>query len=196
MKHAQQALHRRLKTIGLAKILGRLLILASLNVSVRANIISPNGTANVTLTWTRIKNPIVVGYNIYYGGSSGVYTNETLAGLVTSLTVSNLIVGNTYYFAATTYSAAGAESAFSSAVSYTVPPPTPGVQLLVTTAGQFVLTVTGVNGHIYDIQATQDLKTWTVIGTVTVGVGGLLQFTDPNATSFSRRFYRTHDITP
>jgi len=33
--------------------------------------------------------------------------------------------------------------------------------------------------------------TWTVIGTATVGATGSLDFTDTNAASFSKRFYRT-----
>ena len=66
----------------------------------------------------------------------------------------------------------------------------PGVQLRVTPTRQFILTVTGTIGHTYNIQATQDFKTWTVIGTVTVGTGGSSTFTDTNAASFSKRFYR------
>ena len=79
--------------------------------------------ANVTLAWNPSANPIVAGFNIYYGGQSRVYTNEINAGTNTSLSISNLLNGSTYYFAATTYSAAGAESALSSEVSYTVPLP-------------------------------------------------------------------------
>jgi hypothetical protein len=75
-------------------------------------------------------------------------------------------------------------------VSYTVPI-LAGVQLRVTPTRQFILTVTGTIGHTYNIQATQDFKTWTVIGTMTVGTNGLSVFTDTNAASFSRRFYRT-----
>jgi hypothetical protein len=67
----------------------------------------------------------------------------------------------------------------------------PGIQFSVTPTRQFVLTVNGPVGHTYKIQATQDFKTWTVIGTVTVGASGSLNFTDTNAASFSRRFYRT-----
>ena len=67
----------------------------------------------------------------------------------------------------------------------------PAVQFSVTPTRQFILTVTGPVGHTYDIQATQDFITWTVIGTVTVGASGSLNFTDTNAASFSRRFYRT-----
>jgi hypothetical protein len=65
------------------------------------------------------------------------------------------------------------------------------MQVSVNHARQFILTVTGQVSHTYDIQATQDFKTWTVIGTVTVGTTGSLNFTDTNAPSFSKRFYRT-----
>ncbi|HMD55680.1 MAG TPA: fibronectin type III domain-containing protein [Phycisphaerae bacterium] len=195
-QRVNDVLRQLLKITGLTKFLGGLLVFAAINVSVQANVIGPNSTANVTLAWNQITNPIVAGYNIYYGGISGVYTNKTSVGLVTNLTISNLVVGTTYYFAATTYSAAGAESAFSSEVAYTVPTPPPGVQLLITPARQFILTVTGPAGHTYDIQATQDFKAWTVIGTVTVGASGSLNFTDTNAASFSSRCYRTHDTAP
>ena len=70
------------------------------------------------------------------------------------------------------------------------------MQIRVTPTRQVVLTVTGQIGHTYDIQATQDFTTWTVIGTVTVGAGGSLDFTDTNAASFPKRFYRTHDTQP
>jgi len=35
---------------------------------------------------------------------------------------------------------------------------------------------------------------WTVIGTVTVGAGGSLNFADTNAANFPQRFYRTQAI--
>ena len=66
----------------------------------------------------------------------------------------------------------------------------PGVQLQVTPTRQFVLTVTGTIGHTYNVQASQDLISWTVIGTVTVGTSGSSDFTDTNAANFSKRFYR------
>ncbi len=92
-----------------------------LGIILAASPVSSFATANVILGWNSIANPIVAGYNIYYGGASGVYTNVINAGSNTSVTISNLINGVTYYFASTTYSAAGAVSAFSSEVSYTVP---------------------------------------------------------------------------
>jgi hypothetical protein len=183
-QHAQDVLRRFSKNAGLVKFLAGLLTCMAFIMFVRAQ-------ANVNLAWNPSTNPIVAGYNIYYGGASGVYTNKTSVGTATSVTIPNLVIGATYYFAATTYSAAGAESALSGAVAYTVPMLVSGLQLGVTQAKQFILTMTGPVGHTYDIQATQDFKTWTIIGTATVGINGLFFFTDTNAASFLRRFYRT-----
>jgi hypothetical protein len=191
---ASNTLHRFSTITGPVKLLGSLVVCMAFVASVQAQ-------ANVTLAWNPIADPLVAGFNVYYGGASGVYTNEINAGTNTSVTISNMTIGATYYFASTTYSAAGAESALSPEVSYTVPPPPavsppPAVQLTVASAQQFNLTVTGLNGHNYDIQASQDLVNWTVIGTVTLGTGGSTTFTDTNAANFSSRFYRTLDIQP
>jgi hypothetical protein len=69
----------------------------------------------------------------------------------------------------------------------------PEVQLQVTPAKQFILTVIGQAYQTYDVQATQDFIAWTVIGTVTIGVNGSSNFTDTNAASFSKRFYRIQE---
>jgi len=87
---------------------------------------------SVTLTWSPSVSPYVVGYNIYYGTASGVYTNEVSAGNVTSLTISNLTYGNTYYFAAAAFNDLGIQSALSSQCSYTIP--LPGTSLSITNA--------------------------------------------------------------
>jgi hypothetical protein len=87
----------------------------------------PSSHSSVLLGWNSVTNQIVAGFNIYYGGASRVYTNEINAGLNTSLAISNLMDGATYYFAATTYSAAGAESSLSDEVSFTTPQTTNAV---------------------------------------------------------------------
>lgn len=180
---AYNVLRRLFKITGLSRLLGGLLILAALNSTVQAG-------QSVTLAWNRSTNSNVAGYVVYYGGASGRYTNEVSAGSSTNAIISGLVPGTTYYFAATSYSSSGVESLFSSEVSYTLPI-LAVVKFRVTPARQFILTVTGPVGHAYDILATQDFKTWTVIGTVTVGANGTLNFTDTNAAKFSRRFYRT-----
>ena len=83
--------------------------------------LSAFATASVTLAWNASTDPSVVGYNVYYGGASGAYTNELCAGNATNITISGLVQGTTYYFAATSYAASGLESSFSSEVSYLVP---------------------------------------------------------------------------
>ena len=180
---ADDAVRWPFKIAGLTKFLGVLLILAALSATVSLG-------QSVTLAWNPSTDPTVVGYNISYGGASGNYTNTLSAGNATNMTIPGLIEGATYYFAATTYNNLGIQSPFSGEVSFIVPI-LPGVQLQVTPTRNFILTVTGPISHTYDIQATQDFKTWTVIGTVTVGTNGSAVFTDTNAPSFSRRFYRT-----
>jgi len=78
-------------------------------------------TGSVTLTWIACTNPCVAGYNVYYGGASGAYTNVNYAGNTTNVTISGLTQGTTYYFAATSLTASGMESPFSSEVSYFIP---------------------------------------------------------------------------
>jgi hypothetical protein len=154
--------------------------------------------ANVALAWSPSTDPQVAGFNIYYGRISGVYTNKISVGAATSLTVSNLVPGATYYFAATTYNAAGAESAFSSEVSYTVPiQPSPAAQLVVTPAKQLVLTLTGPVGSNYVIQASTDLVHWMPFSTNTIPPGGSVSIIDSNLGS-PQKYYQAvpYNIPP
>ena len=70
-------------------------------------------TFTANLTWTASTDTNVTGYNIYYGGASGQYTNTFSIGAVTSVTVSNLADGVPYFFSAKAYDASGNESPFS-----------------------------------------------------------------------------------
>ena len=76
---------------------------------------------NVTLVWEPSPDTNVVGYNVYYGTTSRGYTQMVPAGNATSITISNLTEGVTYYFAATAYDSFGLESDYSEEASYTVP---------------------------------------------------------------------------
>lgn len=145
------------------------------------------------LSWTPSLDTNVAGYDIYYGGASGDYTNTINAGNVTNTTIGGLTAGATYYFAATAYDSLADQSGFSTEVSYAVPPALAVLQVRSAPAGMFTMTVTGPIGQINEILATQDFVSWTVIGMVTVGAGGSLDFTDTNAASFPQRFYRTQE---
>lgn len=82
--------------------------------------------ANVSLAWDPSPDVSVVGYKVYFGGLSGIYTNSLTVGNVTTATVSNLTTSTTYYFAAVAYDGAGVESDYSNEISY-VPQPPPNV---------------------------------------------------------------------
>ena len=84
----------------------------------------------VTLAWDANPETDLVGYKLSYGPASGAYKNVISTGLVTEISVPNLVEGTTYYFAVAAVNAAGAQSLNSNEVSYsfttsgTVVPPT------------------------------------------------------------------------
>lgn len=75
----------------------------------------------VTLTWNPGIATNVAGYKIYAGTASLDYSNTNVVGTATNATISGLVAGKTYYFAAKTYDSAGNESSYSSEVTYVVP---------------------------------------------------------------------------
>jgi hypothetical protein len=62
----------------------------------------------------------LAGYKVYVGTASGRYGSPITVGNVTSYVISNLTLGNTYYFVVTSYSSSGAESAYSNEVSKSI----------------------------------------------------------------------------
>ncbi len=75
---------------------------------------------SVTLTWTANREPDLAGYKVYVGTASGTYSfpgSAFVIGKVTSYTVSNLPMGQTYFFAISAYDSAGNESLLSAEVS-------------------------------------------------------------------------------
>ena len=66
--------------------------------------------SSVTLTWNADTDLSTAGYMIYSGTVSGVYTQQTDVGNVTTTTISNLPTANVTYFAVAAYDASGLES--------------------------------------------------------------------------------------
>jgi hypothetical protein len=79
--------------------------------------------ASLTLAWDPNAEENLAGYKVYYGTASGSYSSVVDAGNCTSLTISSLEAGKTYYFAATAYAAGGEESAKSNEIRYDTPMP-------------------------------------------------------------------------
>jgi hypothetical protein len=146
----------------------------------------------VTLVW----NPSVAsvaGYKIYYGTASGVYTNSIDVGNVTNVTVTGLSQYTTYYFAAKSYDTFGVLSDFSNETKlmvYPVAAITPNQTANGGGTGKPAFNVSGVNNYLYVVQASTDLVHWVAVATNVAP----FSFVDPNASQFSRRFYRTVNV--
>jgi hypothetical protein len=93
-----------------------LLLLAILSLLVPAA-----HAGQVTVAWDPNPEPEVAGYKIYYGTSPGNYTESFDAGAATSIVLSGLQDGATYFFAAVAYDASRNESGFSNEITYAVP---------------------------------------------------------------------------
>jgi hypothetical protein len=79
----------------------------------------PPPPTEAILSWAPVTDPTLVGYKVYLGTESGVYTRTIPVGNLTSYTVDSLTIGTTYFFAVTSYNSAG-ESATSNEVSKSI----------------------------------------------------------------------------
>lgn len=191
---AEKLLIRASRIRELTKILGGMLFLALFHDPVEALGVTAFPSFSVTLAWNASASPGVAGYHLYYGTASGVYTNSVSLAGVTTDTVTGLAAGVTYFFAITSYDTNALESPLSGEISYTAPTGLQTVGIDVAPNRQVMVMLTGQIGQTYDILATQNFKTWSVIGTATIGPSGTLDFIDTNAASFSKRFYRTQAL--
>lgn len=174
--------------------MGGLLLLALLFNPARAFSATSPATHSVTLMWDHnLGADETTGYRVYFSTTSQSYSDSVAVGNVTTGTVSGLTGGVTYYFAVTANDASGLESGFSEEVSYM--PRVPRMQTRVMPGGPMMLIIEGLIGHTYYIEASEDLTNWNVIGTVLLESEEALNFTDPDAASFAKRFYRLRDVS-
>src|SRR6266511_437701 len=89
-----------------------------------------SSAAQVTLAWDANTDPDLAGYKLYYGNSSGSYQFSVDVGNRTSYTLSGLLEGQIYYFAATAYNVSLTESGYSNEVSTTIDTTPPVVSLV------------------------------------------------------------------
>ena len=147
---------------------------------------------SVTLGWNPSPSSGVAGYYIYYGPSSGNYTNVVPVANVTNVTIRGLVPGGTYFIAATGYDSNFNQGAFSQEISITagaVGQATAGMLTAIASlpGGQFGFALAGSTGGQYIVQASTDLVHWVALQTNVAP----FKFIDSNTTQFSRRFYRT-----
>jgi hypothetical protein len=82
---------------------------------------SAQAQSSLTLAWSPSAG--AASYNLYQGTASGSYSAH-VAAAATNATVSGLLPGATYYFAATAVDTAGLESDYSAEIVYSIPPAT------------------------------------------------------------------------
>lgn len=147
------------------------------------------GSYDIKLSWKASGSTNVTGYRIQYGTVSGAYPASVVLGNVTSATVSGFAEGVTYYFVLRAVNSAGVESDATNEISFK-----PGLHTARMRANANMGTVLYVRGRIglqYDIEASADMKTWSLVNTVTMPAGGWLDYSDPQAANHAARFYRT-----
>jgi hypothetical protein len=147
--------------------------------------------AQVTLAWDPVMDPNVVGYRVYYGTSSRSYQFNNDAGRNTTITVSNLQDGTTYYFAVTSYGTAGLESGYSNEVSYGAPTTclsviSPVSQSVGYSGGTGTVSVSSQSGCNWT--AVSNASSWIIITSNNSGTGnGTVNYSvDPNSATTSR----------
>jgi len=160
-----------------------LLSLAGLTISNSTN------AGSIVLNWNASPSPLVAGYNVYYGTTSGNYPSMLPAGNATSLTISNLTLGATYYFVATAYNSKHQESPYSPELKVTV-----SVALALirrTPHGPVLLQFPVESGYSYELQASTNCRTWNRIWRSGVfSSNTVMESADLDSTSSPSRFYR------
>ena len=147
------------------------------------------GAQSVTLGWDACSATNITGYNLYYGGASGSYTNKVSVGAITAATVSGLTKGRTYYFAATSMNTSGLESPLSTEVNYTLPNPVILSLKAVRTNNMLTSVTVSASGGVptkWGLLASADMKSWT---TIAHGTNTAVNVSVP-ASGMPIRFYR------
>ena len=186
------------------------IILTALTLALFVSAIGVRADQSVTLAWNPSPSTGVAGYILRYGSDGTNYGNPVDTGINTVWTVTGLQAG-TNYFVVSAYDANHNESPPSNSVKYvtpgnaqsvvtnaalivtppvTIPPATPSMTPI-GTSKTVSLDIPVISGHIYQIQASTDLKAWTTIWQTTVTNDSVIRFTDPDSTDFKMRFYRT-----
>jgi hypothetical protein len=120
------------------------------------------------------------------------YNGATLLGAGTSAPYNfswNNVSAGTYTLSAQVVYDSGSTVA-SAAVNVTVAAIPPRLEISVAAGGPVILSVSGQPGKTYDVECSQDLMTWRLIGTLALDVSGSGQFTDPAGNTLTNSLYR------
>jgi hypothetical protein len=168
---------------------GACLMLLALCCAARGGNQAPVAGQAVTLGWTASSDSTVVGYYLYYGTTSGVFTGKINVGTNTEYSVSGLAAGSTYYFTITAYNAAEIESSYVPQVSYLVPGLLTLTQSL--TAGLMRVQFPVAPGQSYQLQTSSNLESWSNLWlTPTQTNNTWIEYDEPLTNGVPSRYYR------
>jgi FG-GAP-like repeat/Fibronectin type III domain len=144
----------------------------SIGLLVVGSVSKAQTAASVTLAWNPPSDSSgVAGYRVYYGTSSGSYSESVNVGNTTTATVWNLAPGGIYYFVVSDYNSLGVESGPSNEVSTTAslntttPAVSPGYPVLtnfISDAGDF--NGDGKQDILWRNRQTGDVRIWYMNG--------------------------------
>jgi hypothetical protein len=156
---------------------------------------------SVNLEWDANTEPDIAGYRLHYGTTSRQYSRTQDVGKNTAASVENLVPGTRYFFAVTAYNESAMESLPSAEVSFdaTAPVSTQPPALIgnfdFRTDGSVMLQISDFRSDLTaleaDVEASSDLKNWTVIARLTAPFFDV-NVIDAEAAGAPQRYYRLH----
>ncbi len=145
---------------------------------------------SVSLAWDPSPDTNVVGYILYYGNATGVYSSRVDVGTNTAFSISGLKEGQTNFFVVTAYDVAGLESDPSNELGFVVP----GLLCLAAGAGPggpLLVSFPVAPGRRYLLQISKDLRNWFTIWQTNAVSNGWVLFSDTVVAGRRCCFYRT-----
>lgn len=145
-----------------------------------------SGTATVTTAGSNFRNALAAYTGATVSNLTVVATNLAGVGTNTSQITFAAVSGTTYHFAVDGFNGTNGT------VVVNVSLPNANISLgqpYQAGDGFFHFTITSSPGLVLRVEATTNLTTWTLIGTVT-NATGTMDFADTNSPSFKQRFYR------
>lgn len=144
----------------------------------------------ISLAWDN--SPDIKLNIVYYGTSSLYYTSHIFTRTNNQITISNLDSNIKYYFSVTSVNTNFIESTLSNEVSEY--PYSLTAKCEISSNRHMNISFFGLSNHVYIIEASTNLLTWSnIYTTASQSNRQLINFTDTDMVKYQCRFYRIKD---
>jgi hypothetical protein len=153
-----------------------------------------SGPVTITTSGSGFDTVLAVYTGSTITGLTGVASDHNSGGLTDrSIVHFSATAGTTYNIAVDGYNGASSRITLGLSLQSTTafPPEFDSVTRLLD--GRTQVVITGDPNHAYSLEATADFVTWIPLGPVTTDAAGTGRFTDNDAPTLKKRFYRTKD---